>query len=54
MKEALEWYTTLSLEEKFYQVIPWLKEKGMNATDKHPHSLTGNEIKELYNISKTK
>lgn len=46
----LEWWDTLALEDKFYHVIPWLKGKGMNVTDKHPHTLKDDEIKDLFDI----
>lgn len=42
------WWNKLSLEEKFYNVIPWLKEKGINCTEKHPDSLSNQEIEEIY------
>lgn len=45
---AMEWWNKLSLEEKFYKVIPWLKSKGINVTERHPNSLTGREIEEIY------
>jgi hypothetical protein len=48
------WWKNLSFEEKFYKVIPWLKELGMNVTDKHPDSLTEEEIEQIYNKNKTK
>lgn len=47
---ALEWWNKLSLEEKFYKVIPWLKSQGLGASDRHPDSLTGREIEELFEI----
>jgi len=46
--KALDWFNSLSLEEKFYQVIPWLRLKGLNVTDRHPNSLTGREIEDIY------
>ncbi len=45
---AIQWWNKLSLEEKFYKVIPWLKSKGINVTERHPDSLTGREIQEIY------
>ncbi len=48
--KALSWWNTLSLEEQFYQVIPWLKSQGMNVTDRHPDLLTGREIESLHKI----
>jgi hypothetical protein len=49
-EKAMEWWNSLSLEDKFYQVIPYLKGLGMNVTDRHPNSFTGSEIEKLYNI----
>lgn len=52
--EALAWWNSLTLEDQFYQVIPWLKSKGENVSSRHPSSLTGREIEELYNIKQKK
>lgn len=46
--KALDWCNKLSLEEKFYQVIPWLKLKGLNVTERHPNDLTDKEIEDIY------
>ncbi len=48
MQEAIKWWTNLNLEDKFYQVIPWLKENNRNVTERHPHDLKDYEILELY------
>jgi len=45
---AIENWHKLTLEEKFYKVIAWLKSKGLNTTDRHPNSLTGREIEEIW------
>lgn len=49
-ESAMDWWYSMDLEDKFYQVIPWLKGKGMNVADKHPYSLTDSEIEELHDI----
>lgn len=48
-EKAMKWWNQLSLEEKFYKIIPWLKSKDMDTTSRHPNSLTGREIEEIYN-----
>lgn len=45
---ALKWWNNLTLEEKFYKVIPWLSDKGINVTERHPDTLTGREIEEIW------
>lgn len=45
---SVEWWNGFSLEEKFYKVISWLKQKQMDATSKHPNYLTGREIEEIW------
>ena len=50
MKDSLNWWNKLSLEDKFYQVIPWLKGKGKNVTEIHPYNVSDNDIEEMYNI----
>lgn len=47
-EKAMEWWNRMTLEQQFYQVIPWLKSNGMMADDRHPHSLTGREIEHLF------
>ncbi len=49
---ALLWWKGLTLEHKFYKVITWLKKQGMNATDRHPDTLTGREIEEIWTDEK--
>lgn len=49
-KEFMTWWNKLTLEEKFYEVIFWLKKKGWNVTDRHPDSLTEKEIEEIFKI----
>lgn len=46
------WWKGLSLERKFYKVIPWLKSKDMGAADKHPDDLTSSEILEVWMLEK--
>lgn len=45
---AMNWWNSLTLEQKFYKVIPWLKAQGLDTTDRHPDSLTGREIQEIW------
>ena len=52
--KALSWWNKFSFEERFYKVIPWLKEQGQNVTERHPNSLTGREIQNIYSsLNKT-
>lgn len=51
MKEALMWWNNLSFEERFYKVIPWLKAQKCNVTDKHPSTLTDEEILKVYEFN---
>lgn len=50
MKKSLEWWLTLTLEQKFYQVIPWLKAQGRNCTEVHPYDVSEDDIEEMYAI----
>ena len=47
-EQALAWWNKLSLEEKFYKVIPWLKNQDINVAERHPNTLTGREIEEIW------
>ncbi|XAI97291.1 hypothetical protein [Leptolyngbya phage Lbo-JY46] len=47
-QKAMSWWNDLSLEEKFYKVIPWLKKQNLGASDRHPSSLTGREIEQIW------
>lgn len=47
-EQALAWWNRMSFEEKFYKVIPWLKDNGRDTTERHPNSLTGREIEEVW------
>lgn len=47
-KDAIKWWNKLSFENKFYEVIAWLKSKGLDTTSRHVNNLTGTEIEELY------
>jgi hypothetical protein len=46
----LRWWLEMTLEEKFYKVIPWLKSKGMSATEIHPFDLKERGIKEIFHF----
>ena len=50
-EQAMKWWNNLSLEYQFYEVIPWLTSKGLGAAERHPSTLTGREIEELWNIN---
>ena len=50
-REAIEWWHTLSFEEKYFKVIEWLSKQGKDTTERHPNSLTGREIEEIYNLN---
>ena len=53
MKEqAFKWWYKLTLEQKFYKTIAWLKSKDRNVTDIHPHNLTDIQILEIYSNNK--
>lgn len=41
-----KWYK-LTLEERFYKVIPWLRSKGLKANTFHPNDLSDNQIEEI-------
>lgn len=47
-EEILDWWNSMSLEEQFYKVIPWLNSKDKNVTSIHPNDLTILQIKEIY------
>lgn len=53
-KEAMSWWNTMTLEQKLYKVIPWLKSQGINVTERHPNSMTGREIQACYEFHKSK
>lgn len=47
------WWSSFSLEEKFYHTISWLKSQGRNVTERHPNDLTDYEIKAIfYHVAK--
>ena len=46
------WWKRLTLENKFYKVIPWLRSKGEEVTTKHPDELTSAEILEIWESQK--
>lgn len=47
-EQALEWWNKMSLEQKFYKVIPWLTSKELGASEIHPDHLTDYEIEEIW------
>jgi len=47
-EQAMEWWNKLTLEERYYKLIPWLKSKGLNITSRNPGSLTGSQIEEIW------
>jgi len=49
-KKAMEWWNSLTLEEKFYKMIPNKEILGNDAA-RHPSALTGREIESLWIIS---
>lgn len=53
-EQAMNWWNSLKLEYQFYEVIPWLTNQGLGASERHPSTLTGREIEELWNINQSK
>ena len=51
-QSALQWWHTLSFEEKHYTTIKWLKEQGKSTWLRHPDHLTGREIEEMHSVEK--
>ena len=49
---AINWFTKKSLEDQFYEVIPWLQRQGKNTTSIHPHSLSILDIEIIYREKK--
>lgn len=49
---SLLWWNSLPFERKFYKVIEWLKSKGRDTTERHPDTLTGSEIQEVWSNEK--
>lgn len=45
---AIEWWNSLTFENKFYKVIEWLKSQNRDTTERHPNDLTGREIEEIH------
>ena len=45
---ALDWWRSMTLEERFYKTIAWLKFHEKNTTERHPDNLTGREIEDIY------
>jgi hypothetical protein len=51
-EKALQWWNSFTFEEQFYKTIQWLKSENRNTAERHPHSLTGREIEEIYTLLK--
>lgn len=49
---ALLWWNSLTLEQKFYKVIAWLKAQKRDTTERHPNDLTGREIQDIWHGQK--
>lgn len=43
-----EWWEGMSFEKQFFKTIEWLLSQGKGAASKHPHQLTTEEIKSIY------
>lgn len=52
--KMINWWNNLSFEHKFYKVIEWLKSQNRDTTERHPLELTGEEVKEIWNIELNK
>lgn len=50
-EEALSWWNSMTLEEKFYKTIPWLRMQGRNVTERHPNELSVKEIISVYQVN---
>ena len=49
-KIVMEWWNDLSFEEKFFKTIEWLSNQNRDTTERHPNSLTGREIEQIYSV----
>ena len=47
MNKAIKWWESLSLEDKFYKTIIWLKLQDKDVTEIHPYDLTKKQIREI-------
>ena len=47
---ALLWWNSMTLEEKFYATIAWLKDQNRNVSERHPHKLSVDEIVGVYQL----
>ena len=45
---ALEWWNSMTFENQFFATIKWLSSQNRDTTERHPHTLTGREIQEIY------
>jgi hypothetical protein len=52
-QQALDWWNAMTFEDKFYKTIEWLSKNNRDTTSRHPYSLTGKEIEEMYEFLKT-
>ena len=47
-QKAIEWWNSMTFEQQFYKTIEWLSDQNRDTTERHPYSLTGREIQEIY------
>ena len=45
---AALWWSSLTYEQKFFRVIAWLKSQGRDTTELHPHSLTTDQVTQIW------
>lgn len=46
--QALKWWHSMTFEEQFFATIKWLSSQDRNTAERHPSTLTGGEIEEVY------
>lgn len=46
--DIITWWNMMSFEDQFYKVIEYLSDNDRNTTELHPHSMTFEEITEVY------
>jgi|GEM_PF-6873365 hypothetical protein len=49
--DAMKWWNRMNLLYKFECVIKWLKSQGRDTTERHPDTLTGREIQEIFEMT---
>lgn len=49
-KTALKWWNSLTFKEKFIKTVNWLVDNYKDTAERHPDTLTGREIEEIYNL----